>query len=197
MNKNIPWIPIHAKLWLDKVLKPDMNLYEFGSGTSTLYFASKVKKIISIEHDKNWYNKIKDKLNQNQLNNCEYILIEPEDITEKNSKQIDPKYTSDLKNYETFQFRKYVESIDKYPDNYFDLIFIDGRVRIACILNSIRKIKLGGYLVLDNSDEKKYIHSHQILNSYSRLDFFDIALVNPYLKTSKISFWKTSIWKIK
>lgn len=195
-DKTIPWIPIKAKLWLDKILKPNMILYEFGSGTSTLYFATKVKKIISIEHDKNWYNNIKGKFIQEQINNCDYILIEPENITDKNSKTIDPKHTSDLKNYELFHFRKYIESINKYPDKHFDLIFIDGRVRIACIQNSIRKIKPGGYLVLDNSDEKKYKLTQKILKNYKKLDFFDIAPVNPYFKTSKISFWKTSIWQI-
>lgn len=197
VDKDIPWIPIKAKLWLDKILTPDMILYEYGSGMSTLYFSSKVKKITSIEHDKNWYKNIKDKLIEKQINNCEYLLIEPEDINNKNPKVINPKYISELKNYEYFHFRKYIEGIDIYPDKYFDLIFIDGRVRIACILHSIRKIKLGGYLVLDNSDEKKYRSSQNILKSYKKLDFFDIAPVNPYFKYSKISFWKTTVWQIK
>lgn len=94
-------------------------------------------------------------------------------------------------------FTKYVKSIDKYPDKSFDLVFIDGRVRIGCILHSIKKIKSGGFLVLDNSDEKKYKKASEILRSYKKHEFFGISPSNPYLKYSKISFWKASIWEIE
>ena len=195
-DKKLPWITIKSKLWLDKILRPDMVLYEFGSGMSTLYFSIKVKTIISIEHDKNWYNKIKDKLIQNQIDNCEYYLKEPENIDTPNSKPIKTKHISSLRKYEKYHFRDYIESIKRYPDQYFDLIFIDGRARIGCILHSIKKIKVGGYLLLDNSDEKRYKSAKNILKSYKKLDFFDIAPTYPYLKHSKVSFWKASIWKI-
>lgn len=197
IDTNFPWIPIKAKIWLDHNLTAKMIIFEYGSGMSTLYFSLKVKKITSIEHNKNWYKHIKDKLKEKQVNNCEYLLIEPEVINNKISKNVDPKYISELKDYKKYHFKKYVKSIDTYPDNYFDLIFIDGRVRITCIKNSIKKIKSGGYLVLDNSDEKKYRSSQSILKNYKRLEFFDIALVNPSYKYSKISFWKTTIWQIK
>lgn len=196
-GKDIPWIPIKAKLWLDKTLRPDMILYEYGSGISTLYFSSKVKKVISIEHDKNWYNNINNKLLKKKVNNCEYFLIEPEYIDAEKSKPSKIIYMSSLKKYSKSLFRKYVESIDKYPNNYFDLVFIDGRARMGCILRSINKIKLDGYLVLDNSDEKKYKLANKLLKRYEKLDFFSIAPSNPYLKHSNISFWKASIWKIK
>ncbi|MFX0145458.1 MAG: hypothetical protein ACFE9C_15445, partial [Candidatus Hodarchaeota archaeon] len=54
IDKNIPWIPIKAKIWLDNNLTAEMMIYEYGSGMSTLYFSSKVKKIISVEHNKDW-----------------------------------------------------------------------------------------------------------------------------------------------
>jgi precorrin-6B methylase 2 len=196
-DKNFPWITIKAKLWLDKILRPDMILYEFGSGMSTLYFSTKVKTIISIEHDKNWYSKIKDKLKNNQIDNCEYYLKEPEYVNTQYSKKIKAKYISNLTKYQGFHFRDYIESINRYSDQFFDLVFIDGRARIGCILHSIKKIKPGGYLVLDNSDEKKYKLVHKILKSYEKRNFFGIALSNPYFKHSKISFWNTTVWKIK
>ena len=56
-KNKIPWIPIKAKIWLDKNLSKDMIIFEYGSGLSTLYFSTKVNKIISIEHDKKWYKK--------------------------------------------------------------------------------------------------------------------------------------------
>jgi len=156
-----------------------------------------VKKIISIEHDKNWYIKTNNELLKKRVNNCEYYLIEPEYIDAENSKPAKTIYKSNLRKYTKLYFRKYVESIDKYPDKYFDLVFIDGRARMGCILHSIKKIKSGGFLVLDNSDGNKYKLAQKLLKHYKKLDFFGIAPLNPYLKYSKISFWKTSIWKIK
>ena len=134
-DKIVPWIPIKAKIWLDKTLRPDMILYEFGSGLSTLYFSTKVKKVISIEHNKKWYDLLKNELKSKVIDNCEYFLEEPEIIDNKNSGIANIEYKSDLKEYQGFHFKKYVESIDRYPDQFFDIVFIDGRVRIDCILH--------------------------------------------------------------
>ena len=196
-GKKIPWIPIKAKIWLDKTLKPDMILYEYGSGISTLYFSMKVKKVVSVDHDKNWFNNINEQLLKNKINNCEYSLIEPEKIHAEDSKGINFLYRSGLKEYSKSHFKKYIRSIDKYPDKYFDLVFFDGRARLGCILHSLNKIKIGGYLVMDNSDENKYKQIHNILKKYKKLEFFGIAPANPYLKLSNISYWKASVWKIK
>jgi len=164
---------------------------------STLYFSVKVKNITSIEHDKNWYNNIKKELVKRNINNCEYFLIEPDKFDDKNSNGINTFNKPGLKVYSKFIFDKYIESIDKYPDNYFDLVFIDGRARLGCIQHSIGKIKIGGYLVMDNSDESKYNLTKNLLKKYEKRDFFGIAPANPYLELSKVSYWKASVWKIK
>lgn len=193
----IPWIPIKAKIWLDKILDSDMILYEFGSGLSTLYFSQKVKKIISLEHDKVWYTTVQQKLLKKKIDNCEYYLIEPEKIEIEKSKGAKTGYKSKLRKYKNFHFKKYAHHIDQFPNKYFDLIFIDGRVRITCIKNSIKKIKSGGYLVLDNSDEIEFKSIPRFLKSYKKQEFFGLAPMKPYLKHSKISFWKFTVWKIK
>ena len=46
----------------------------------------------------------------------------------------------------------YATFIDSFPDHSFDLIVIDGRARAACIQHAIRKVKKGGYLLIDNSE---------------------------------------------
>jgi hypothetical protein len=189
----IPWIPIKAKLWLDDNLRQDMILYEYGSGLSTLYFSPKVKKIISVEHDKEWYNKTYGEIKE-KIHNCEYNLIEPEPKKAGISSPVEKMYISHL--YQNLNFRTYVQSIDIYPDKYFDLVFIDGRARIGCIMHSIEKIKPGGFLILDNSDAKRYKEAQMILKGYNKLDFYGIAPSNPYLKHSNVNFTKTSIWII-
>lgn len=65
-------------------------------------------------------------------------------------------YRSGAGDYLNYSFKKYVKSIDEYPDGYFDLILVDGRARPSCILHSIPKLKSGGLLVVDNAERSYY-----------------------------------------
>lgn len=56
----IPWMNYSLIAFLDDRLLPSMNILEYGSGSSTLYFSKKVNKILSIEHDLEWYNKVSE-----------------------------------------------------------------------------------------------------------------------------------------
>ncbi|GHT13802.1 hypothetical protein AGMMS4956_10560 [Bacteroidia bacterium] len=53
-----PWIVFGAKRFLDTILKKNMSVWEYGSGSSTLYYAKRVKQVYSIENDKNWFEHI-------------------------------------------------------------------------------------------------------------------------------------------
>ncbi|MDM8553380.1 hypothetical protein QUF75_01435 [Desulfococcaceae bacterium HSG7] len=50
-----PWIAFGAIRFLEKHLHEDMHVFEYGIGGSTLFFAKRVKAVVSIEHDKEWY----------------------------------------------------------------------------------------------------------------------------------------------
>ncbi len=54
------------------------------------------------------------------------------------------------------EFWDYFHVADDYQDEYFDFILVDGRARVACLLNSIPKLKSGGLMILDNSDRPSY-----------------------------------------
>ena len=41
------------------------NLRVYGSGNSTLYYAARVKHVYTIEHDKDWYERVKSTLPKN------------------------------------------------------------------------------------------------------------------------------------
>lgn len=53
---------------IDKYLNKDKIMLEYGSGGSTLYFSKFVKEYYSIEHNKLWYDKIKGKTNNSNIN---------------------------------------------------------------------------------------------------------------------------------
>ena len=160
-----PWISFTVIKFLDFHLKSDMKIFEYGSGGSTLFFAKRVDKIISIEHNKLWFKKVTAYLQELKLKNIDYKLFEPENDLEFYKKNIaDPNdYISDDIESIGKNFKKYVMSINQYPDEYFDVVCIDGRARPSCCKHAISKIKVGGYLIYDNVETTHYENSIALL----------------------------------
>lgn len=184
----IPWITSDATKWMERYLSKEMVVFEYGSGGSTLYIAPRVKKIISLEYDVSWYKKIRFYIRFNNINNCQLELIKPE--LEANKKHYSSKsfdYKSSNGYYSDFSFEKYCKYINTFPDKYFDLIIVDGRSRNSCVLESMKKIKDGGYILLDDSQRDEYNLGINYLSNLRRIDFpgFD-PFKKSFLKTTTI-----------
>lgn len=190
LNNEVPWITYESIKWLKEFLDPEMKVFEYGSGGSTIFFARRVKELISIEHEKSWFDLLNQKIDEYNLNNVKYQLIIPTEKQQSSYKYSIQSFTSSEKADQHLSYENYVKSIDKFPDEYFDLVAIDGRARISSIANSISKIKDGGYLLLDNSEREVYESGINLLKKYDRTDFFGLGPSNFYE-------WMTSIWKIK
>jgi hypothetical protein len=61
----IPWFTYPTIEFLNRFDFSQMNILEFGSGNSTLYWAGKARSIISIEHNPEWFLHIKEHNNTN------------------------------------------------------------------------------------------------------------------------------------
>lgn len=128
-NKNAPWISHSAIKYLsEKIIRSNM-IFEWGSGRSTKWFSDRCHGIISVEHDKQWYDIVKQEL----INNKNTTILLKEDNAE------------------------YEGSINDYPDCSFDLIVVDGIRRSWCANNAVNKLKPGGMLLLD--DAHRYLPS--------------------------------------
>ncbi len=183
----LPSIPFEAAEWLDSFLTKDMIVFEWGSGGSTPFIAKRVKKIVSVEHDPEWYILISQLLKKNGISNCQYLLKEPKMSGNNSSDLSNPKsYLS--KFYKGFSFEDYCKAIEFYPDNFFDLVFIDGRARPSCISHAFKKIRPSGYLLLDDSNSSRYAKGIELLKEWKRKDFFG---PKPYVR----QFVQTMIWK--
>jgi hypothetical protein len=188
----VPWIALSAIKFLDHILNKNMLVYEYGSGGSTLFFASRVKEVISTEHDQMWYRNVIKQINENHLSNCRVRLIEPTPINHFNNTEIsNPNdYVSDDERYVGMSFINYASSIDEYPDEYFDIILIDGRARPSCFKHSERKLRKGGYLILDNAERPYYHFVHDVLKEkcWRKYDYYGLF---PY----QSHFSETCIWQ--
>lgn len=119
----LPWLGYRAIKHLEKLLQPNWNMLEWGSGMSTLWFAQRVQNLTSIEDYQPWYDKVK--LTLDKVQNVDYQLKTGNDYF----------------------------TLDNYLDRTFDFILIDGSERGNCAKTAITKIKRGGYIYLDNSDK--------------------------------------------
>jgi predicted O-methyltransferase YrrM len=54
-----PWLHPSVIGFLESLLEPDFRILEHGSGGSTLWFASRVGRVVSVESDRDWYEKVK------------------------------------------------------------------------------------------------------------------------------------------
>ena len=130
-------------------MKPENIYFEFGSGGSTnLASYYKLKKIYSVESDVSWHNKLKSHL----LNNITYLTI---DLNSRdNSGRPGPGTTIE-------DWKKYIQAYK--PEYNADIIFIDGRFRVACGLDVFHKIRADTLVLIHDYNCRPYYH---ILENY-------------------------------
>lgn len=61
----IPWYTYPFIKFIAPRLSKDFTVFEFGSGNSTLWLSKYVKKIIAVEHDRSWFEKVELELPSN------------------------------------------------------------------------------------------------------------------------------------
>jgi hypothetical protein len=122
----IPWIPFSAIRALAQRLTPDAQVLEIGSGMSTLWLARRCSRLVSIEADEQWFQRVRELLRRRRLNHVElryrWRALEMSDFTE-------------------------------FPDRSLDLVVVDGGPREQCLLAAVPKVRPGGVVYVDNTDE--------------------------------------------
>ena len=163
-----PWLTTAAINYLNNYINKIYNIkiLEFGSGGSTLWFAKQanINTIISIEHDPRWLKKVESKLQTLNLSN-------------KNLK----RFLLNTPNYFLI--------CNNYPNNFFDIILVDSIQRIKCIENSIRVLRPGGILILDNCENEKYKVIYNLLRNWKLTKTKELIK-----KNSKTSMHYTDWW---
>jgi hypothetical protein len=54
----LPWITYPAIAFLERRVRPDVSVFEYGCGASTLWWARRVARVVSVEHDAEWARKV-------------------------------------------------------------------------------------------------------------------------------------------
>lgn len=152
-NPAAPWFSKEAVDFIDQwLLKTDIGI-EWGAGRSTFWFAERVNKLVSIEHNPEWFLKISTGLNNNKIENVDLKFIEV------NQRIINPQ-NHDAINY------AYLSTIE-IDDNSLDFAIIDGLFRDHCASVIINKLKPGGLLFIDDAHRYFSINKKLFINHSS------------------------------
>lgn len=123
----IPWMNYAMVEFLERRLQPQYRVFEYGSGFSTLYFKDKVREIVSLEYDEEWFRHL-----QKRLKDCKNVKLRYEPVG--------PDYVGAA----------------PQSGQAYDLIIVDGRERSACVKAGLQALTPGGVLLLDDSDREEY-----------------------------------------
>ncbi|MNK91784.1 hypothetical protein D3C87_1118990 [compost metagenome] len=144
----IPWLTYSFLDFIEGRLNKELLLFEYGAGNSTLFYAKHVKKVTAVEHDKNWFERIKNQMPAHV--EIKHIGLEGDD---------------------------YVHAILQ-KDQLFDIIIVDGRKRIACCKNAIQRLSETGVLILDDAEREHYqpVMDYLIQQGFKHIPFSGIAI---------------------
>jgi hypothetical protein len=188
----LPWISLPALQFLDKTLIRGMQVFEWGCGGSTLFYAKKGASVISVEHSLEWSKLVADRLLLGKYTDCSVHHVCPQAVEfPDETKDMCPSYLSTDSKFHGKTFLEYVCTIDAYPDKFFDLVAIDGRARSSCVVHAVSKVKPGGYLLWDNTERPEYQDAMRFVpGDWRRFD-----LVGPIVCGETFSC--TTVWHAK
>ncbi len=149
-----PWLPYLVTDYI-RQLQPK-RVFEWGSGESTLFFVNdiRVTRLISIEHDTEWFDKTQSELLKLHTERYHHYYIPYESGIIGPDKANPSYYKSGSTNLGDVNFKSYASAIDNYGK--FDLILIDGMARASCLSHAISHVANGGCIVLDNTGDRPY-----------------------------------------
>lgn len=126
-KKSIPWVTYPFIAFLEKRLNKQLNVFEYGSGDSTLWYADRVQSIDAVEHHFEWYQYVSSKKKTNM-----------------EVKHVPLDYNG-----------KYAKAVLLSGKRY-DVVIVDGRDRNQCMEEACKALSPSGVIVLDNSERQKY-----------------------------------------
>ena len=160
----LPWYTYPAIEYLSQFDYSDKQIFEYGCGYSSCFWAGRAQQVVSVEDNEQWYNKW---LNEFKFDN---LVI---------------KFRQDGSDY--------YQAIEETND-FYDVIIIDGKCRANCAEQAVKHLKKGGFIILDDSDRintsQEYISAIHTLKEADLLqvDFYGFCPMDNYTKATSIFF---------
>ena len=136
-----PWIVPASIGWLRRRMRSNWSVLELGSGRSTVWYARRAGRVLSLEDNEYWYPQTKERLEEAGLGNVELRLRPVEEFPQE---------------------------VAALQDDAFDLVVVDFLeaptvTRIDALKPAMKKVRPGGFLLLDDSDRPGYAQAFELL----------------------------------
>lgn len=187
----VPWITYPAFRQLQRIIKPDWRVFEYGCGGSSLWWAKHVAEVFSVEHDAAWAAraatgapanlKVVTRV-QNEACSARRQALVADFFTDPPPMPLshDPEHNL-MHGLTCADFVAYATEIAEHEPESFDVVVIDGMARVLTAALAARYVKPGGVIVFDNSDRWQYNSAFRLLNAagFRRIDYYGPGPVNP------------------
>jgi len=192
-----PWMTFPAIAFLKNIIGKQNKIFEYGCGYSTKFFSERAGTVVSIEHNVEWYEYMKENAplaTIHLVNQGAQLHPDAIEIFEVFNKYF-PEIHSDNVEHDlqhgmlNREFAGYASTIYHYPKGHFDVIILDGMARLLTGIMAVERIAENGIIILDNSDRWQYnlLQKYLADEGYKRIDFW-----GPGFNNHKA--WCTSIY---
>ena len=156
----LPWITYASLRFLESKLSPEMEVFEFGSGASTLWWARRVRRVVSCEDDREWFERTR--------------TFAPANVQLIHAGSAGQEYSRAILPY----------------NSQFDIVVIDGSDRVNCARNCLGALKPNGVILWDNSDREEYRPGFEFLREqgFRRVDFVGMTPINLFECSTSILY---------
>lgn len=141
----LPWYNYPLITFLESYIKPSMNIFEFGTGFSTIFYAQNNCNVYGVECNAEWIEKVQE-------------LAKMYNIEQNISIEFCPK---------SHEIARYINNVDE--NIQFDAIVIDSYNRIECLEEA--KKRGAKVIILDNSERPNLANAYEIMQEFEVLHF--------------------------
>jgi hypothetical protein len=145
-----PYMSAREIQMIADLLDPSHVMLEWGCGGSTLRFSKAVRAYYSIEHDREWFERVRRQLARARRTNVELVHIPPN----LPLSGVPNHARSSIDRYA--QFRDYIDQVHKWGVMRFDRVLIDGRSRPECAVQVLPYLTLDSRVFIHDFFNTKY-----------------------------------------
>ncbi|MEY4938631.1 MAG: hypothetical protein RIQ93_366 [Verrucomicrobiota bacterium] len=158
----LPWATFPYIAFIAERLQREWRVFEYGAGSSTLYYAARVQEVVAVEHDPAFARALAPHL--------------PRNVTVR---------------LEALHSDAYVRAIEA-AGGEFDVVSVDGRDRVRCAEAALPRLHRAGVVVLDDAERADYAAATAALRGagFRRLDFWGLAPGEVSTKSTAV-FYRT------
>lgn len=165
----IPWYRYAAIGFLLDRVQPEQQIFEFGSGNSTLWWAARAAYVTSVEHDPSWAARVREAV--------------PENVT--------------LAEVPLDRDGEYCRTPARAGGRY-EIVVIDGRDRVNCAYQCLGSLAEEGVIVWDDSHRRRYQRGQEFLleKGFNRLRFTGLGPITGHAGETSIFYRSTNCLNI-